>query len=299
MNVIFMGTPEFGAISLAKLIATNHKVVAVFTQEPKPKGRGMKLTKSPVHIIAEDNNIDVYTPKTLRSEDVLYTINKIDADVIVVVAYGFIIPKAILESKKYGCLNVHPSKLPRFRGAAPLQHTIISGDKETAVCIMQMDEGLDTGDIILKEEFPIEDDITLPQLHNICANKGGDLLLEVLDNIESLPRTKQLGDGVTYAHKLTKEDGGVNWSASAVEIERKIRGMNPWPGVSASFLGHRVKILKAIAINSDSNVQGEIGAITSDFSIICGRGLLKIELLQKAGSNAMRFEEFLRGVRQE
>lgn len=298
MNVIFMGTPDFGAVSLAKLISSHHKVVAVFTQEPKPKGRGMKLTKSPVHELADGNNIPVYTPKTLRSEESLSIINNIDADIIVVVAYGFIIPKAVLESKKYGCLNVHPSKLPRFRGAAPLQRTIMSGDKETAVCIMQMDEGLDTGDVILREDFAIRDDITLQELHDICAYKGAELLIKTIDDIDFLPRTKQSEDGVVYAHKLTKEEGEVDWSSSAAEIERKIRGMTPWPGVSASFFGHRVKILKASVVASE-RTRGEKhpGSIIDNAYVLCADGMLKIDLLQKAGSGAMTFEEFLRGTR--
>lgn len=287
MKIIFMGTPDFAAPSLQALLASHHEVVAVFTAPPKPKGRGMKLTLSTIHAIAENASISVYTPSTLRSPEILQQIDDIEADIIIVVAYGFIVPKRVLESKKYGCLNIHPSKLPRFRGAAPLQRTIIEGDKETAVCIMQMDEGLDTGDIILREDFPIAGDITLQQLHDICAEKGAKLLLQTLEGIDTLPRMKQSEEGLVYASKLKKEEGFVDWSESAVVIERKVRGMNPWPGVFFEHEGVMVKILKAKEV---SNEQG------AGFVKQCSKGFLELLQVQKPGRSVVTGAEFLRLV---
>ncbi len=285
MKILFMGTPDFATPSLSGLLSSDHDVVAVFTAEPKPKGRGMKLTKSPVHLLAESASVPVYTPKTLRSPEILKQIDDIKADIIVVVAYGFIVPKHVLESKQYGCLNIHPSKLPRFRGAAPLQRTIIEGDSETAVCIIQMDEGLDTGDIILREDFAISADITLQKLHDICASKGAALLLKTLDGIDILPRIKQTEEGLVYAHKLKKEEGLIDWSDSAEVIERKIRGMNPWPGVFFEHNGSMVKILKAhVCKELKSGV----------FVKRCGSGLLEIELLQRPGRGVVTGAEFMR-----
>ena len=240
-----MGTPEFAIPALSQLIdSTNHNVVAVFTQAPKAKGRGMKTTNSPVHVLAASNNIPVYTPKTLRDQEAAQLIDSIEADIIVVVAYGFIIPGNILKAKKYGCLNIHPSKLPKYRGAAPLQRTIINGEKESAVCIIQMDEGLDTGDIILQKDFSLEVTTTFPELHNLCASLGGYMLIEALNNIENLRKIKQSEEGASYAHKLTKDEGKINWQSTAFEIDCKIRGMNPWPGV---YFEHNDKIIKILS----------------------------------------------------
>ncbi|CAF2993514.1 unnamed protein product, partial [Rotaria sp. Silwood2] len=213
------------------LHSTHHKVVAVFTQLPKSQGRGLKEIPSPVHKVALQYNIPIYTPTTLRSKEIVNLITAIEAEAIIVVAYGFLIPKAILESKKYGCLNIHPSSLPRHRGAAPLQHTIIAGDRTTAVSIIQMDEGFDTGDIILQHSFTLPTRITLPLLQAQCATIGATLLLNVLDNIGGLPRVVQNTENVTYAPKLKKEEGKIDWCDTAYKIDCKIRGMNPWPGV--------------------------------------------------------------------
>ena len=225
-----MGTPDFAVPSLQALIDSKHKVTAVFTQAPKPSGRGHKLTKSPIHNLAEMYNIPVYTPLTLKSVDSQNSIFQIEAEVIVVVAYGFIIPKVILAAKKYGCLNIHPSKLPRFRGAAPLQRTIMAGDEETAVCIMQMDAGLDTGNVILSENLALAGDITLQALSELTSNIGAKLLLDVIENIATLPRIPQTEQGLTYAHKLEKTEGRIDWNKSSIEIDRQIRAFDPWPG---------------------------------------------------------------------
>lgn len=295
MKIIFMGTPEFAIPALQALINSYHEVIGVYTAPPKPKGRGMHLQKSPVHILAESNNIPVYTPTTLRSEEIYNHISNIEADIIIVVAYGFIVPRTIIDSKKYGCLNIHPSKLPRFRGAAPLQRTIINGDEETAVCIIQMDEGLDTGDIILQEDISLPFDITFTRLHDLCADKGATLLLKVLDGIETLPRRKQKDEGVVYAHKLAKEEGQINWNDSAEKIDRKIRGMNPWPGAYCSYNGNMLKILES-SLFEDFVAGFTPGTIIPEKSlVVCGKGAIELVSVKRAGSGAMSFDAFLRG----
>ena len=296
MNVIFMGTPDFAVPTLQALIASSHSVSAVFTQAPKPKGRGLTETLSPIHALATQHSIPVYTPKTLRSSEALDLINNIDADIIVVVAYGFIIPKAILEAKKNGCLNIHPSALPRFRGAAPLQRTIIAGDKETQICIMQMDEGLDTGDIILSQKLTLNPRITFKELHDTCSNIGAELLISALDNFNTLTHTKQPEKGLVYAHKLTKEEGIIDWNDSAFNIDCKVRGMNPWPGVFFEYKGNIVKILEAEYQDATHAViPGTV--IGNKLTIACGKGVLSIKKVQKPGKSAISTEEFLRGYR--
>lgn len=296
MKVIFMGTPEFALPALNAIIKSTHSVSAVFTQCPKPQGRGMKEALSPVHQVALQNSIPVYSPKTLRSNDSVELINNIEADIIVVVAYGFIIPKAILEAKKYGCLNIHPSALPRFRGAAPLQRTIIAGDKFTEICIMQMDEGLDTGDVILRKRIDLDDRITLNKLHDVCSNIGAELLIKTLDDINILPKIPQVKEGVVYAHKLTKEEGLMDWSESAFSIDCKVRGMSPWPGVYFEYNGLYIKILESEYRNgAHDHIPGTI--LGNSLDIACGDGILSIKKLQKPGKNALSAEEFLRGYK--
>ncbi len=291
-----MGTPHFAVPSLARLVnCQNHQVVAVFTQMPKPKGRGLNEVSSPVYHYALQHGIVIYTPSSLRTEEVTNLVHSIEADIIIVVAYGFLIPKSILQAKKYGCLNVHPSSLPRHRGAAPLQRTIIEGDKQTSVCIMQMDEGFDTGDIILQQEFDILPKITLPILHDQCAEIGAELLVKTLDNIELLPRTSQHKDGVTYAPKLRKEEGRINWDETAYKIDCKIRGMNPWPGVYFTYNGKIIKILEAEYNELDS--QFPVATVINDnLEIACGGGTLIVKRLQQEGKKALNAQEFLRGT---
>ncbi len=291
-----MGTPDFAVPALNSLInSERNNVKAVFTREPKPKGRGMKLQKSPIHELAEANNIDVHTPKTLKGEGPLDTINSIEADIIVVVAYGFIVPAKILEAKKYGCLNIHPSDLPRYRGAAPLQRTIINGDKKSAVCIMQMDEGMDTGDVLLKEVFDLEERMSLQNLHDKCAKMGGDMLLEVLGNIDSLEPKKQASSGVTHASKLRKEESVIEWSRGAQEIDCQIRGMLPWPGASFEHKGKMIKIIEAIP--TENLHQYEAGTVMNDhFEIACGSGTLCLQIIKPEGKGKMNASDYLKGV---
>lgn len=296
MNVIFMGTPGFALPALQELIdSKNHNVTAVFTQRPKAKGRGMRLSNSPIHDLADKYNIPVHAPKTLRNDEAQELIDSIDADIIIVVAYGFIIPKNILEAKKHGCLNIHPSKLPKYRGAAPLQRTIINGEKETALCIMQMDEGLDTGDIILQKNLKLDDRITLLELHDNCAKIGGELLIEVLDNIEKLPRIKQSEEGLCYARKLSKEEGKIDWNENSFAIDCKIRGMNPWPGVYFEYDGKIVKIISATCTEKKHDfLPGKI--MGKNCEVACGSGTLIIESLKPEGKKQMLAADFLRGI---
>ncbi len=296
MNIIFMGTPEFAIPVLSSLIdSKEHKVVAVFTQTPKPKGRGLRITNSQVHDLALFYNIPVYTPKTLRDSATVELINSIEADVIVVVAYGFIIQKNILNIKKYGCLNIHPSKLPKYRGATPLQRTIINGDRESAVCVIQMDEGLDTGDIILKKEFLLSHRITLSELHAQCANIGRKLLLEVLSNIERLPRIKQSQEGASYAHKLSKKEAKIDWRKSSFELDCQVRGMNPWPGPFFKHDGKKIKVLSAeYTKNNHLFIPGNL--LNDEFEVACGQGSLKIIKLKPEGKQKMFAKDYLQGI---
>lgn len=321
MKVIFMGTPDFALPTLKALInSKNHQVSAVFTAAPKLQGRGLKEVNSPVHNLAIKHAIPVYTPSSLRGEEATNLISSIEADIIVVIAYGFIIPASILTAKKYGCVNIHPSDLPKYRGAAPLQRTIINGEKTTAVCIIQMDEGIDTGDILLKEDLELNPRITLPELHDICAELGASLLIQTLDQITNLPKIKQSQDNSSYAKKLTKEEGRINWKESAWQIDCRIRGMNPWPGVFFEHDGKIIKILEAHSLNDGDVSKSNASKITLDteptpppssqnqlsatnaglvlddmLTIACGHGRLLITKLQQEGKKPLSTQEFLRG----
>ena len=294
MKIIFMGTPEFALPSLEALVASKHEVVAVFTAPPKPQGRGLTVSKSVVHQLADHHDIKVHTPNNLKNPETLDLITSIDAEVIVVVAYGFIIPKIVLESKRYGCLNIHPSDLPKYRGAAPLQRTIINDDTLTAVCIMQMDIGLDTGDIILQQKFNLDPSVTLDSLSKTCAEIGANLLLETLAKIDILPRIPQSNDNLIYANKLTKEEGKIDWYDSARSIDCKIRGMTPWPGVYFTYENKIFKVLAAQHKNLTHNHQA--GTVIDDKLLIaCGQDSLQLLEIQQAGKKIMSVEDFLRG----
>ena len=297
MNVIFMGTPLFAVPALKALLESKiHKVAAVFSQRPKAKGRGMKIAESPVQELASSHNIPVYTPSTLRNEDADKLIKSIEADIIVVTAYGFIIPKNILEAKKHGCLNIHPSELPKYRGAAPLQRTIINGESETAVCIMQMDEGLDTGDIILEQKFHISDKITFTELHDKTSQMGAQMLVQVLDNIDKIKPFKRSEAGMLYAHKLSKEESKLDWNESAFLIDCKIRGMNPWPGVYFEYQDKKIKIVEAEYVNIDHKYETGLLLDNNTFEVACGKGILRIRKLQPEGKRIMSAKDYRLGL---
>jgi methionyl-tRNA formyltransferase len=293
MKIIFMGTPEF-ALPALKALHLRHQVVAVYTQAPKPAGRGHKEKLSPIHELALKLNLKVYTPKTLRNELVQAEFSAIKADLAVVAAYGLILPKAILLGCPYGCINIHPSLLPNFRGAAPLQRSILSGTNETAMCIMQMDEGIDTGDVLAMEKVALSDRITYPELSDKMANLGGKLLLEVIDNIDNITPQKQLGEG-SYAAKITKEEGELNWHEASEVLMRKVRALSPWPGTYFYNNGEKIKVMEAK--NYKESHEHKPGTIIDPNNLIitCSEGLFQPLVLQRPGKNPLKLQDFLRG----
>lgn len=291
-----MGTPDFAIPALKALIGSYHEVIAVYSQPPKPAGRGQKETKSPIHMLAEENSIPVYCPTTLKNQEEQDKFKELKADIAVVAAYGLILPKPILEETNYGCVNIHPSALPRWRGAAPIQRTILAGDKETAICIMQMDEGLDTGDIIEREDFQLPLNITSGELHDITANKGALLLLKALDKIEqkSVSFTKQDSNGITYATKINKSEAQINWNEDVNIIDNKIRGYNPFPYAYFVYKNENIKVIEAEIVDSEKEgVPGEI--ISSDLQIQVGKGVVRLKKLQRPGKNIVSAKDFLNG----
>ena len=295
-----MGSPEFAVPSLEALInSPEHNVIAVYSQPPRPSGRGHKLTNTPIHQLAELYNIDVFTPKDFKNPDDVQKFQELDADIAVVAAYGLLLPKTILEALPKGCINIHPSKLPRWRGAAPIQHTILSGDKETAICIMQMDEGLDSGDVILQKDYDISDkNYTSGELHDFLSEESTSLLLESLNLIKnnSVTQTKQNPEDVTYASKISKKMSVVNWNKSAEEIDCLIRGLSPWPSASFEYKGEQIKIHKAEIIDLHGNA-GEI--IDDQMTIACNDKAIRCHVLQRPGKKAMAVEDFLRGFQKK
>jgi methionyl-tRNA formyltransferase len=296
MKIIFMGTPGFAVPSLTKLIESQHQVIAVYTKEPKPQGRGYATNKSQVHQLADLHNLKVLTPKNFKAQHDVDEFRSLGADLAVVAAYGLILPETILTAPKYGCINIHPSLLPRWRGAAPLQHTILSGDKESAVCIMQMDQGLDTGDILLQENFVVSDDMTAYQLHNFTADLGADMVLKTIELIENqaLQPRKQAEEGLTYAHKLTKDNERINWQNSAENINCQIRTFTTKPGTYFLYAGEIFKILAAEVVKLKHDAKpGTI--LDDDLLIACNGDAIRPTLLQREGRKMLYREAFLRG----
>lgn len=302
LRIVFMGTPDFAAAALASLLGTGHEIVAVYSQPPRPKGRGHVVQKSPVHILAEKHGIEVFTPKSLKAADAQAEFAAHGADVAVVAAYGLILPKAVLDAPKFGCLNIHASLLPRWRGASPIQRSIWAGDAETGVTIMQMDIGLDTGPMILKESIAITQQTTCSILHDQLAECGARMIVDVLDNIaqHGLQKAQQQDDNVaTYAPLLKKEDGRINWAATAQEIDRQLRALNPWPGVYTDSKGQRFKILqadieKSDVQNLDKFATGEV--IDRHGLVKCANNeMLRIVKIQPSGKQAMDFSSAVNG----
>ena len=292
MKVIFMGTPDF-AVPVLEALDENYEVIAVYTQPPRPAGKGYKLTQSPVHQKAEELGIPVYTPTSLKKEEEQKVFAELNADVAVVCAYGLILPKAILEAPQKGCINVHASLLPRWRGAAPIQRSIQAGDKESGVTIMQMDVGLDTGDMLMKESCPITADTTGQILHDALSEIGARLIVRTLaDNPTPIP---QPSEGVTYAEKIQKTESLIDWQKSADELARLVMAFNPYPATYTMFNEERIKILTAYA--TDKTTDKPAGTILdSDLHIACGNGtVLKITMLQRAGKKAMTTDDFMKG----
>jgi methionyl-tRNA formyltransferase len=293
-----MGTPEFAVPTFTEIVSSGHEVVAVYTRAPKPAGRGQAERKSPIHVAAEGFGIPVMTPKSLRNEAEQIAFAAFDADVAVVVAYGLILPKPILDAPRLGCLNLHGSLLPRWRGAAPIQRAVLAGDARTGAMVMQMDEGLDTGPIALVDEMAIGPDMTSGELHDKMMLVGADLMGRALAALErgSLNFTPQNEEGVTYASKIDKAEARIDWSKPAQEVHNLIRGMSPFPGAWFELeLGGqvtRVKVLRS-TLGQGSGVPG---TILPDLTIACGDGAVRLVSLQREGKAAMDAATFLRGT---
>lgn len=296
MRVIFMGTPEFALPALDALAKAGHDIVAVYTRAPRPAGRGQREQISPVHAFAAARAIPVHTPRTLKDEAEARAFAELGPDVAVVAAYGLILPKAILEAPRHGCLNIHASLLPRWRGAAPIQRAILSGDSQSGITIMQMDEGLDTGAILLQAATPIGTQAGAAELHDRLADLGARLIVEALARLATggITARPQPADGVTYAVKLAREEGRLDWSRPAVVLERQVRAYDPWPGAWFELDGERIKVMKAAIAAGEPGASP--GTILDDrLTIACGTGALRLLRVQRAGRAAMDVPEFLRG----
>ena len=293
MRIVFMGTPDFSVPVLERLIK-EHEVICVYTRAPKIAGRGFELKKTPVHLTAEKHGIEVRTPKTLKDEAAQKDFAALNADVAVVAAYGLILPRPVIEAFKYGCLNVHASLLPRWRGAAPIQRAIEAGDRSSGVTIMQIVEALDAGKMYAKGIVPITSETTGGSLHDALSVLGADLMSDVLKNIDSIEPKSQDESLVTYAKKLEKEEEKIDFSCSAFELERKIRAFNPFPATYFEYKGERFKVLKA----DISDLKGQPGQILQahkNLIIACGEKALDIAFIQRQGKRAMTADELLRG----
>ncbi len=295
MRIVFAGTPEFAAVALRALLAAGHAVPLVLTQPDRPAGRGMALQPSAVKRVASEAGIAVFQPATLKDAGAQARLCEVAADVMVVAAYGLILPQAVLDLPRFGCLNIHASLLPRWRGAAPIQRAILAGDEETGVCIMQMEAGLDTGPVLLAGRTPIRDDDTAASLHDRLAVLGGELIVDALGRLP-LPAVAQPETGVTYAAKLEKSEAPLDWTQSAEQLARRVRAFNPFPGATAQLDGAPLKIWQAVAVPG----QGEPGvvlAVERDALVVaCGSGALRLGELQKAGGRRLGVAQFLAGT---
>jgi len=290
-----MGSPEFAVPTLDALVADGHEVICAYTQPPRPAGRGKSDRPTPVEVRAGELGIDVRSPKSLKSEAEQQAFAELDADVAVVAAYGLILPQPILDAPMLGCLNVHGSLLPRWRGAAPVQRAIMAGDEATGITIMQMEAGLDTGPMLLKRAVEIEDK-NAAQLTEELAQLGAALMVEVLADLPNYEPIEQPEDGVTYAAKISKEEARIDWSRSARELVRHVQGLAPFPGAWFEVSGERIKVLAAKKEKVDSRFRGNDGLILDDQLVIqCGEDGLRPTLLQRAGRAPMSVGELLRG----
>lgn len=294
MKIVFMGTPDF-AVKALEALAARHEVVCVYTREPQEAGRGKKLTKSPVHEFAVAHGILVRTPKTLRSAEAQAELKALQADISVVAAYGLILPQAVIEAFPLGCINIHGSLLPRWRGAAPIQRAIEAGDNESGITIMKVVEKLDAGDMLLKGSVPITAETTGETLHDAMAGLGAELIVKALDNWQNLHAEPQDERLVTYAAKIDKAESRLDFSMPAEVLERKIRAFNPYPAVYFEYGGERYKILRAKVVDES----GEAGAILDGAGrlvIACGDKALEVTEIQRQGKKKMPTEELLRGM---
>lgn len=294
MKIVFMGTPDF-AVKALEALAARHEVVCVYTREPQEAGRGKKLTKSPVHEFAEAHGILVRTPKTLRSAEAQAELKALPADISVVAAYGLILPQAVIETFPLGCINIHGSLLPRWRGAAPIQRAIEAGDNESGITIMKVVEKLDAGDMLLKGAVPITVETTGETLHDAMAGLGAELIVKALDNWQNLHAEPQDERLVTYAAKIDKAESRLDFSMPAEVLERKIRAFNPYPAVYFEYGGERYKILRAKVVDETGDA-GAILAGAGRLVIACGDKALEVTEIQRQGKKKMPTEELLRGM---
>jgi len=292
MRLIFMGTPDFSVPVLEALVAAGHEIAAVYCQPPRPAGRGKKDRPTPVHAKAEALGLTVRHPVSLKSAEAQQEFTDLKADAAVVVAYGLILPQAVLDAPKLGCLNIHASLLPRWRGAAPIHRAIMSGDAETGICIMQMEAGLDTGPVLLREATEIGAEETTGGLHDRLSEMGARMVCTALDQLPDLTAEVQPEEGVTYASKIDKAEAAIDWSKSADEISRQIRGLAPFPGAWTLHGEDRIKLLGARVVDGS----GTAGHTLDDgFAVACGAGAVQITRAQRAGKGAQDTEVFLRG----
>ena len=296
LRLAFMGTPDFAVPPLEALIAAGHQLVAVYTQPPRPAGRGQATRRSAVHEAADRHGIPVRHPVSLKGEAEQQEFAALKLDLAVVAAYGLILPQAILTAPRLGCLNIHASLLPRWRGAAPIQRAIMAGDGQTGITIMQMDAGLDTGAMLLQEALPITPDTTTETLHDALAALGAKLIVQTVDGVAAgrlLPRA-QPSEGVTYAKKLTREEGLIDWRKPAAALACQVRAMTPWPGAYFEHGGQRFKVLAAEATTAPA--RRPPGSVLDDrLTVACGEGALRLLRLQREGRAALDAEAFLRG----
>ncbi|MGB2201998.1 MAG: methionyl-tRNA formyltransferase [Pseudooceanicola atlanticus] len=294
MRVVFMGTPDFSVPVLEALVAAGHEIACVYCQPPRPAGRGKKDRPTPVHARAEELGLEVRHPVSLKSAEAQAEFAALNAEIAVVVAYGLILPQAVLDAPERGCLNIHASLLPRWRGAAPIHRAIMAGDAETGICIMQMEAGLDTGPVLLRGATAIGAEETTAQLHDRLSQMGARLIVEALERIDSLTPEVQPEEGVTYASKIDKAEARIDWTRPAEEVDRQIRGLSPFPGAWCEIDGSRVKLL-ASRLAEGAGMPGTV--LDDALSVACGQGAVRLLRLQRAGKGAQDAEDFLRGTK--
>ena len=290
MRIVFMGTPDF-SVPILQALAAQHEIVAVYSQPPRPAGRGKAERKSPVQQSAEALGLPVRHPVSLRTQSAAEDFAQLQCDVAVVVAYGLILPPSILQAPKRGCLNIHASLLPRWRGAAPIHRAILAGDAETGICIMQMDEGLDTGAVLQRQATPIRAEETTADLHDRLSTMGADLILQALDRLPDLPLQPQSAEGVTYAAKIDKAEARIDWTLPAEQVDRQIRGLSPFPGAWTMVADERLKLLRSRLAQG----AGAAGQVLHGMTIACGSGAVEITEAQREGKRPASATDLLRG----
>ena len=299
MRLVFAGTPAFAESALRALLEAGHEVALVLTQPDRPAGRGLRLRPTDVKVLALEHGLPLAQPGTLKSDQALQVLRAAQAQVMVVAAYGLILPPSLLELFEFGCINIHASLLPRWRGAAPIQRAILAGDSETGISIMRMEAGLDTGPVYLRHSMTIEPDDTAGSLHDKLAMLGARCIVQALDALQAGPirPAPQSDQGVIYARRIEKQEARIDWSEAAVQIERQVRAFNPFPVASTSWRGDLLRVWRAHAVAREHGTPGRIEVIGGGILVGCGRGALLIQELQRAGGKPMLAADFSRGLR--